>query len=241
VRIIRAKDYEEMSRRTASIIAAQIVAKPASVLGFATGTTPIGAYRQLVKWCADDDISFKDVKTVNLDEYAGIPGTHDQSYRYFMFDNLFSHVDIDEKNVNLPDGMAEDYVVEGVRYDVLIDSLGGVDLQLLGIGRNGHIGFNEPCDYFPLGTHSVELTQSTIEANSRLFSDISEVPLVAITMGIANIMAARKIVIAINGKNKAEILKEAFFGPVTPKVPASILQLHPDVVLVADEDALSAL
>ena len=176
---------------------------------------------------------------MNLDEYLGLPRENDQSYYYFMHHNLFDHVNLPEGATNLPNGMAEDMDAECARYDALIRSLGGVDLQLLGIGHDGHIGFNEPCDHFPTGTHVVELAERTIEANQRFFASRDEVPRRAVTMGIGTIMAARKVVLVASGAEKAPIVKEAFFGPVTPQVPASILQMHPDVTLVADEAALS--
>ena len=209
------------------------------MLGLATGSSPVGAYMQLVDWYNKGDVDFSRVRTVNLDEYLGLPRENDQSYYYFMHHNLFDHVNLPEGATNLPNGMAEDMDAECARYDALIRSLGGVDLQLLGIGHDGHIGFNEPCDHFPTGTHVVELAERTIEANQRFFASRDEVPRRAVTMGIGTIMAARKVVLVASGAEKAPIVKEAFFGPVTPQVPASILQMHPDVTLVADEAALS--
>ena len=232
LKILRTKDYADMSRKTANLISAQIILKPDCVLGLATGSSPVGAYMQLVDWYKKGDVDFSRVRTVNLDEYLGLPRENDQSYYYFMHHNLFDHV-------NLPNGMAEDMNAECARYDALIRSLGGVDLQLLGIGHDGHIGFNEPCDHFPTGTHVVDLAERTIEANQRFFASRDEVPRKAVTMGIGTIMAARKVVLVASGAEKAPIVKEAFFGPVTPQVPASILQMHPDVTLVADEAALS--
>ena len=194
---------------------------------------------QLVDWYNKGDVDFSRVRTVNLDEYLGLPRENDQSYYYFMHHNLFDHVNLPEGATNLPNGMAEDMDAECARYDALIRSLGGVDLQLLGSGHDGHIGFNEPCDHFPTGTHVVDLAERTIEANQRFFASRDEVPRKAVTMGIGTIMAARKVVLVASGAEKAPIVKEAFFGPVTPQVPASILQMHPDVTLVADEAALS--
>ena len=239
MKIIRAKDYNDMSRKAANIISAQVILKPDSVLGLATGSSPIGIYEQLIKWYNKGDVDFSRVRTVNLDEYLGLPRENDQSYYYFMHHNLFDHVNLPEGASNLPNGMAEDMNAECARYDALIRSLGGVDLQLLGIGHDGHIGFNEPCDHFPTGTHVVDLAERTIEANQRFFASRDEVPRKAVTMGIGTIMAARKVVLVASGAEKAPIVKEAFFGPVTPQVPASILQMHPDVTLVADEAALS--
>ncbi len=228
-----------MSREAANIISAQIIMKPDCVLGLATGSTPIGLYKQLIEWYQKGDLDFSEVRTVNLDEYKGISRENDQSYYYFMHQNLFDHVNIPEGNTHLPDGMALDPEKECDRYNNLIQSLGGVDLQLLGIGHNGHIGFNEPGDSFDKQVHCVNLTESTIEANKRFFASADEVPRQAYTMGIGNILQAKKILVVANGEGKAEIVKKAFFGPVTPQVPASILQLHQDVVLVADEAALS--
>ena len=239
MRIISAKDYEAMSRQAANIIAAQVILKPDCVLGLATGGTPVGTYQELIARCQAGELDFSAVKTVNLDEYVGLDVTSDQSYIYFMRDNLFHHVNIDLANTNVPCGVAEDLDAECARYDELIRSYGGIDLQLLGLGHNGHIAFNEPADHFPVGTHKVELDDSTIQANKRFFEKEEDVPRSALTMGIGSIMGARKILMVVNGKGKAEIVKKAFFGPVTPQVPASVLQLHPDFTLVADEEALS--
>jgi glucosamine-6-phosphate deaminase len=239
MKIYRAKDYKDMSRKAANIISAQIIMKPDCVLGLATGSTPIGAYRQLVEWYNKNDLDFSEVKTVNLDEYKGLSEDNKQSYRYFMDHNLFNHVNINKNNTYIPNGMTEDDAAECARYTEIIKSLGGIDLQLLGLGHNGHIGFNEPNNSFDLETHCVALTQSTIEANSRLFENAEEVPRYAFTMGIKNIMQAKKILILVSGENKAEIVKKAFTGDVTPSVPVSILQMHKDVILVGDAAALS--
>ena len=241
MRIIQTENYEDMSARAAALIAAQVVARPESVLGLATGSTPIGIYRQLVQWNRTGMLSFARVRTVNLDEYCGLSAGHDQSYRYFMQVNLFDHVDVLPENTHVPDGLAPDPEAEGARYDALLDALGGTDLQLLGLGHNGHIGFNEPGSAFVLPTHPVELTESTINANSRLFASRDEVPRRAITMGIRGIMGAKRVLVAVSGADKAEAVAKSFAGPVTPEVPASILQLHPDVVLVGDRAALSKL
>ncbi|MBR2131378.1 MAG: glucosamine-6-phosphate deaminase [Oscillospiraceae bacterium] len=239
MKIYVADDYKGMSRKAASIIAAQVTMKPDSVLGLATGSTPIGMYEQLVEWHKNGDLDFSQVRSVNLDEYVGLAPTHDQSYRYFMNDNLFDHVNIDKANTHVPNGLAENPAAECERYDQVVADMGGVDVQVLGMGHNGHIGFNEPNDHFPLGTNLVDLQESTINANARFFASADEVPKQAMTMGIRTIMMAKKILVVVNGEGKADIVKKAFTGPVTPQVPASILQLHPDVVLVGDKAALS--
>ena len=239
MRIIRTKNYDEMSRKAAAIIAAQVIHKPNCVLGLATGGTPVGTYKNLVEWYKSGDLDFSEVSTVNLDEYRGLPREHRESYWSFMHRNLFDHVNIPQDRINLPDGTNMDADAECKRYDAVIASMGGVDLQLLGIGHDGHIGFNEPSDAFDMGTHCVDLTEETIEANKRFFASRDEVPRQAYTMGTHTIMSARKVLMIVSGKDKAEIIKQAFFGPVTPHVPASILQMHPNFVLVADEDALS--
>jgi len=239
MKIYKAKDYKDMSRKAANIISAQVIMKPNCVLGLATGSTPIGTYDQLVEWYNKGDLDFSEVTTVNLDEYKGLPRTNDQSYYYFMHQHLFDRVNIDLERTNVPNGMEPDAEKECGRYEELIRSLGGVDLQLLGLGHNGHIGFNEPGEAFEKETHCVDLTESTIEANKRFFASADDVPKQAYTMGIKTIMQAKKILIVVNGENKADIVERAFFGPVTPEVPASILQLHNDVTLVGDEAALA--
>ncbi len=241
MRIYVCKDYQGMSRQAANLISAQVIMKPECVLGLATGSTPIGTYDQLVEWVQKKDLSFARVRSVNLDEYRGLSGDHEQSYRYFMQKHLFDRVDICLENTNVPNGLAEDPDAECARYDALIEGLGGIDLQLLGMGRNGHIGFNEPGDSFQLGTHVVDLAPSTIEANKRFFASESDVPRQAMTMGIMHIMQAKKILVAVSGEDKADAVARAFTGPVTPQIPASILQIHPDVVLVGDRAALSKL
>ncbi|MCI6235517.1 MAG: glucosamine-6-phosphate deaminase [Lachnospiraceae bacterium] len=239
MRIYKGKDYADMSRKAANIISAQVIMKPDCVLGLATGSTPIGLYQQLVAWYEKGDLDFSEVRTVNLDEYKGLSRENDQSYYYFMHHNLFDHVNLPAENSHLPNGMEPDSDKECRRYSELIRSMGGVDLQLLGIGHNGHIGFNEPGDAFDNDVHCVDLTQSTIEANKRFFASADDVPKQAYTMGIKTIMQAKKILIVASGEDKADIVRDAFFGPITPKVPASVLQLHNDVTLVADEAALS--
>ncbi len=234
---IIADTYEDMSRRAADVFADWVSSQPDCVLGLATGTTPIGLYAALVDDFKAGKLSFADVTTFNLDEYRGLAGDHEQSYRYFMNDNLFDHVDIDKSRTHVPDGANPDADAACRAYEEAIEAAGGIDVQLLGLGPNGHIGFNEPCDVFPQKTHLVELTESTITANSRLFDCIEDVPREAYTMGIGTIMAARQIVVVANGAGKAEIVKKAFFGPVTPEVPASILQFHPNVTVIVDADA----
>ena len=239
MKIYEAKDYQEMSRKAANILSAQVILKPDCVLGLATGSTPIGTYDQLVEWYEKGDLDFSEVKTVNLDEYRGLTRDNDQSYYYFMHEHLFDRVNIDPANTNVPDGTEPDADKECARYEALIDSMGGVDIQLLGLGHNGHIGFNEPGAAFEKETHCVDLQERTIEANKRFFASADDVPRQAYTMGIKTIMMAKKILVVVSGEDKADIVEKAFFGPVTPSVPASILQMHPDVTVVADEAALS--
>ncbi len=239
MKIIRAKDYNDMSRKAANIISAQVILKPNSILGLATGSSPIGIYQQLIKWYEKGDIDFSEVTTVNLDEYYGLSPQDEQSYHNFMYTNFFNHVNISRDRINLPDGMEKDENKECARYDALLERLGGVDMQLLGIGRNGHIGFNEPSDCYSKGTHCVELAESTIEANKRFFASADDVPHRAYSMGIHTIMAAKKVIVVASGEDKAWAIKESCFGPVTPHVPGSILQLHNDAIVIADEAALS--
>lgn len=239
MRLYRAKDYQDMSRKAANIISAQIIIKPDCVLGLATGSTPIGTYKQLIEWYEKGDLDFSKVSSVNLDEYRGLPREHEQSYYHFMYENLFSKVNIDLSNTNIPNGMEEDHIKECARYNQVINKLGGVDLQLLGLGHNGHVGFNEPGASFEKLTHCVDLTDSTIEANKRFFASYDDVPKQAYTMGIGNIMQAKKILLIVNGEGKAKILRDSLLGEITSSVPASILQLHNDVIVVADDAALS--
>ena len=239
MKIYAARDYNDLSRKAANIISAQVIMKPDAVLGLATGSTPVGTYKQLIEWCEKGDLDFSRIHSVNLDEYKGLSGEHDQSYRYFMNHNLFDHVNIKKENTSVPSGLAEDTRAECERYDRVIRELGGIDLQLLGIGGNGHIGFNEPCDVFEKGTHVVTLTEETRQSNARFFTSIDEVPTHAMTMGIGSIMSARKILLLASGAGKAQAVYDSCFGPVTPGVPASVLQLHSDVIVIADEDALS--
>lgn len=241
MRFIITKDYSEMSQKAAGVIAAQIITKPDCVLGLATGSTPVGTYKVLVDFFQKGDLDFSEVTTVNLDEYCGLPKENDQSYYYFMHENLFKHVNICPDQIHLPDGTETDPETACASYERIIKQCGGADLQLLGIGHNGHIGFNEPADSFTNLTHQVDLAESTIEANSRFFASREEVPTQAYTMGIGTIMRAKRILLIASGKDKAEIIRKSCFGPICPQVPASILQLHPDVTVVLDMDAASAL
>lgn len=230
MKVITVKNYEELSRTAADIIKAQIDEKKNSVLGLATGTSPLGTYADLVSDCKEGKLSFSDVTTLNLDEYCGLSPENEHSYRYFMNKNLFDLIDIDKKNTFVPSGLA-DPDEECTAYENLCKNLGYADLQLLGIGNNGHIGFNEPSDSFEPETHKVKLTESTIKANSRLFEREEDVPRYAITMGIGTIMKAKKLLL-IAGEGKAEIVERSIYGSVTPLVPASVLRLHRDVTVI---------
>lgn len=241
MRIIVAANYDEMSRKAADIVASQIILKPESVVGLATGGTPVGFYRELIKIHKDGKFSFKEVKTFNLDEYYGLDKDNTQSYHYYMMDNLFKHIDMNIENVNIPSGTAKDIEIECKAYEAKIKSAGGIDIQVLGIGTNGHIGFNEPDVKFEAITHLVKLDEETIEANSRFFNSIEEVPKSAISMGIKTIMHAKKIVLLASGSEKAKVIERMMNGDITPDLPASILQLHPDVTLILDKDAASEL
>ena len=239
MKIIRAKDYKDMSRKAANIISAQVIMKPNCVLGLATGGTPVGAYAQLVDWYNKGDLDFSEVTTVNLDEYRGLPKEHPESYWSFMHKNLFDKVNIRPEAIHLPDGTNPDAADACKKYNEIIHSVGGIDLQLLGLGPNGHIGFNEPGEAFEKETHCVALTESTIEANSRFFENRDDVPRYAYSMGIKSIMQAKKILLVASGAGKADAMYAALCGPITPAVPASILQLHNDVTVVADGAALA--
>ncbi|WP_093229296.1 glucosamine-6-phosphate deaminase [Thermoflavimicrobium dichotomicum] len=230
--------YEEMSRQAAQIVARQIQQKPDSVIGFATGSTPLGLYQELVRMYHNKEVSFERIQTFNLDEYVGLAKDHPQSYYRFMWDHLFGQVGIQESQIHFPSGIFQDAKQACEEYEIQLQRIGAIDLQILGIGANGHIGFNEPSDVFVMGTHIVQLTERTIEANARFFQDKSEVPRQAITMGIGNIMKARHILLLANDESKAEAVQSLFSGVVDPRVPASILQLHPNVsVLVTSEVA----
>ncbi len=236
MKIIRVSSYEELSRKAAELIAAQIILKPDCVLGLATGSTPIGTYRNLVQKYRQGELDFSEVTTFNLDEYLDLTPDHPQSYRYFMNSNLFSQVNLRSERTHVPDGCAQDPAAYGAEYDQAIRDHGGIDLQLLGIGNNGHIAFNEPCDRFVPETHVVELKESTIEANKRFFNSVEEVPTKAITLGIASIMQAKKVLLIADGKGKKDAVEKSFFGPVCPEVPASVLQLHPDLTVICNVD-----
>ncbi len=239
MRIYCAKDYYHASRVAANIISAQVIMKPDCVLGLATGSTPIGTYEQLIRWYKKGDLDFSETHSINLDEYRGLQPENEQSYRYFMNTHLFDHINIDKKNTYVPDGTQPDAEKACRDYDEIIRVHGGIDLQILGMGHNGHIGFNEPGSAFGKETHCVKLSESTISANARFFDSVDDVPKEAYTMGIKSIMQAKKIVVIVSGDSKKDIVKKAFLGPITPEVPASVLQLHNDVILVGDEAALS--
>ena len=241
MRIIVCQNYEEVSKKAAQMILSQVTLKPNSVLGLATGSTPIGMYENLVKLNKNGDIDFSEVRTFNLDEYYNLPKENDQSYHYFMYQNLFNHININPANIHIPNGMTNDVDAECDRYDSLIKEAGGVDIQVLGIGNNAHIGFNEPTVNFEKGTHLVELEESTIEANSRFFDNIEDVPKKAITMGVGSIFKSKKILLIATGENKAEAIYNTVYGKVVPEVPASILQFHSDIVLILDKDAAKLL
>lgn len=228
---------EAVGKLAADLFELEISARPACVLGLATGSTPLPLYRELVARNRAGRIDFSQVRTFNLDEYEGLAPDHPQSYRRFMQENLFDHINIRPENTRVPDGMAADPEAMFADYERQIRACGGIDLQLLGIGHDGHIGFNEPGDLFPSATHCVTLTQQTREANRRFFASLDEVPLRAYTMGVGTVMAARRIVLLITGADKADILRRTFAGPVTPQVPASILQFHPDATLICDRAA----
>lgn len=227
------------SRVAANIISAQVIMKPDCVLGLATGSTPIGAYEELIRRYEQGDLDFSKVHSINLDEYRGLSPENDQSYRYFMNTHLFDKINIDKKNTYVPDGLEPDKEKACRDYEEIIRVHGGVDLQVLGLGHNGHIGFNEPGSVFEKETHCVTLSETTREANARFFNSMDEVPTEAYTMGIGSIMQAKKIVVIVTGEGKREIVKKAFQGPITPEVQASVLQLHSDVILVGDEAALA--
>lgn len=239
MKIIKTKNYEDMSRKAANIIAAQLITKPDCILGLATGSSPIGTYDNLVSMYENGDIDFSQVTTVNLDEYKGLDGSNDQSYRYFMNKNLFSRVNVPLERTHVPDGTIADSDEACGAYNELLHKLGPADLQLLGLGHDGHIGFNEPDDYFPDETHCVDLHEVTIQANKRFFASEADVPRQAYTMGIGTIMRAKTVLVVVSGADKADILAKVINGPVTPQIPATILQFHPNAIIVADEAALS--
>lgn len=237
MRVYVVEDYKKLSRKSAQIIAGQIQLNPKSVLGLATGSTPLGMYKELIKMYKEEDLDFSEVTTFNLDEYYKLNKLNPESYYYYMNENLFKHVNINKNCLHIPNGMNEDIEEECIRYEKEIEKASGIDLQVLGIGRNGHIGFNEPDLKFEACTHLVELDEDTIKANSRFFDSIEEVPTKAISMGIKTIMQSKKILLLANGKDKAKAIKKALTGEIKPEVPASILQLHPDVTVIVDKDA----
>lgn len=239
LRIYEADHYQALSRKAAAILSAQILIKPDCVLGLATGETPQGIYGYLTRWYDEENLDFSQVRTVNLDEYMGLAPDHPCSYHRYMAENLFNHVNIAPENTHIPAAVAVDTRAQCAAYDALISGLGGTDLQVLGIGENGHIGFNEPGEAFIKETHVVHLSESTIRANARFFESHTEVPRCAVTMGIKSILQSKHILLVVSGEKKARALYDAFFGPITPQLPASILQLHPHVSMVADKAALS--
>lgn len=239
--ILIVKDYEEMSRKAAHMVVGQILQKPGTVLGLATGSSPIGLYRELIKFYNEGMISFGEVVTFNLDEYIGLDRQHKESYAYFMEENLFRHIDIRPENHHIPSGNESTVEQESRQYDRMIAEAGGIDFQILGIGRNGHIGFNEPDIKFEAKTHRIQLDEQTISDNARFFSSIDEVPKSAITMGVKTIMQSRGIILLAFGQEKAKAVQGMIEGCITPELPASVLQLHPNVTVIADEAAAALL
>lgn len=237
MKLVLVKDYEEMSKVAAEIMGDIINEKPDAILGLATGGTPIGMYKELISMNKEGKVDFSKVTTVNLDEYIGLSGEHEQSYRYFMNKNLFDHINIDKEKTYIPNGLSEDIEEEGKAYDRKIDELGGTDIQLLGVGNNGHVAFNEPDNVLIAGTHITYLTKSTIEANSRFFDSMEEVPKTAITMGLGQIMKSKKILLIASGEGKAEAIKELFNGEITTQCPVTMLNMHRDVTVILDEAA----
>jgi len=235
MKLIVVENYEEMSKLAAVNIKDVIKEKPNAILGLATGSTPMGTYKELIKMNQNNEIDFSEVKTVNLDEYVGLSDKDPQSYRYFMNENLFNHINIKKENTFVPNGLAKDIEAETKNYDRKIDELGGIDVQILGIGSNGHIAFNEPDDVLTSGTHLTNLTESTIEANSRFFNSIEEVPKTALTMGLGQIMKSKRILLLVHGDNKAGAVKEMLSGKITSKNPATMLQMHKDVTIIIDK------
>lgn len=239
MKVYKVKNYQELSRKAANIIAAQVTMKPDCVLGLATGSSPIGTYDNLVSMYENGDLDFAAVTTVNLDEYKGLDGSNDQSYRYFMNKHLFSKINVPITHTYVPDGTEPNSEKACNAYNEILANVGTVDLQLLGLGHDGHIGFNEPADHFPKETHCVDLTETTIQANKRFFASEADVPRQAYTMGIGTIMRAKMVLVIVSGEDKADILNQVINGPVNPQVPASILQFHPNTIIIADEAALS--
>ncbi|MFC4805282.1 glucosamine-6-phosphate deaminase [Filifactor villosus] len=238
MRIWYAKDYNKMSKMAAAIVASQVTLKPSSVLAFITGSTPIGTYKELIRKYEEEEVDFSSAKVMNIDEYVGLSKTSDQSYSYFMYHNLYKYINVFEENTLMFRGENLELDKECQRMEANLKRFGTIDLHLLGIGRNGHVAFNEPSDSFSKGIRHVELSNETIEDNSRFFDTRSDVPKRAYTFGIRTIMSAKRILLLASGEAKQEILYKALFGPITPAVPASVLQLHPDVDVIADEKAL---
>ncbi|WP_315077534.1 glucosamine-6-phosphate deaminase [uncultured Clostridium sp.] len=241
MKILVCENYDKLSEKAAQIIMSQITLKSNSILGLATGSTPIGMYKKLVEMYENKMIDFSEVKTFNLDEYQNLPINNDQSYHYFMNENLFDYINVQKENIHIPNGMASDIEKECVEYDELIKKSGGIDIQVLGIGNNAHIGFNEPTVSFEKKTYVVELEESTKIANARFFNSLDDVPSKAITMGIGSIFESKKIMLLATGENKAKAIYDTIYGKVTPEVPASILQFHDDVIVILDKEAASLL
>lgn len=241
MRIIIVENYEEMSKKAAIMMASHVILKPNSILGLATGSTPIGMYKELVNMYKHGEVDFSSVTTFNLDEYYGLGKSNKQSYYYYMNENLFNHINVKLENINIPNGMVAEVEKECLDYDKKIEEAGGIDIQVLGIGGNGHIGFNEPNATFEAGTHLVKLDEKTIKDNSRFFNSMDEVPTTAVSMGIRTIMMSKKVILLANGKGKAAAIRKTIEGKITPEVPASILQLHKDVTFIIDKEAASEL
>lgn len=237
MRIIRCKDYDEMSAIAGKIMVDQVKEKPDSILGLATGSTPIGMYKKMIEAYKNGEVSFKNVHTFNLDEYYKIEKTNDQSYYYFMNENLFSHIDIDKNNIDIPNGQVDDYQAECERYEKAMEESAGIDIQVLGVGVNGHIGFNEPEELLYEKTHLTGLTQSTIEANSRFFDSIDLVPTSALTMGMGSIMKAKKILVLISGKSKHDVVTKILGDRMSTQTPVTLLKGHHDVTVIVDDEA----
>ena len=235
------KDIQTIGRAAANTFAAQVITKPNSILGLATGSSPLTTYQNLIKLYKEGIVDFSNTITFNLDEYIGLDHNHPASYYRFMQENLFGSINVLQENIHIPNGMNADIDTEGKNYDALIAAVGGIDLQILGIGNNGHIAFNEPCDHFPMGTHKIALSESTITANTRFFAESSDVPRFAVSMGVGSIMKARQIILIAAGSVKADAVYGMVNGPVTPMCPASILQLHPNVTVFVDEAAAAKL
>lgn len=234
-------NYKELSKQAACLLASQVRLNPNSVIGLATGDTPLGMYRELIRMSKEEKLDFSGITTFNLDEYYPIEKNNSQSYYYYMMENLFKYINIQKDKIYIPSGMAKDVEQECALYEKIIADKGTIDLQVLGIGPNGHIGFNEPDVKFEARTHLVTLNEETIKANARFFNSIDKVPKKAISMGIKTIMQSRKIMLLVNGEKKAKVIRDTIYGEITPSLPASILQLHPDVTIIMDNGAASNL